>query len=417
MLMNINLFLLPFTALLTITLATVADAAPAAKTMTLNPATPQPGRFVVRGTSLVDVRSPARPVFFRGMGYSPFFPGETPMQGMSPGNDGRYTTHLRLLQAMHVNYLHVFPRLMPPKFFEALDATDLVYGQDVWIWGYEDDFLDPAFQAKTLNDIREVIDHTYKVGRPDRLVLFSIGDELQAKCIASTDARHPEVRAYQGKHLTVTNRTPTEVALARLIDGAMEYELTRYGRRHLYCHTSWTHVGPISDRPDIEVSRESVLVPDMGDLICLNIYTYANGVRTSPPGSVTGTAYQGYLEQLATETKQPILVTQVGLSTSPIAPKPSIPGFGGHKAEDVPAAFRSIWQDVRTAKGREQISGLVFFEFQDEWWKSAKGPVEALRQDPDDPEQWFGVYSVGKDHRLTPKGTIPVTIGALFAEP
>ena len=405
------------TVLAAITLASAAKAAPAAKTMTLNPATPQPDRFVVQGASLIDLRSLERPVFFRGMGYSPFLPGETPVRGLGPGNDGRYETHLRLMQAMHANYLHVFPRLMPPKFFEALDAIDLVYGQDVWIWAYEDDFLGDAFQAKTLNDIKEVIDHTYKVGRPDRLVLFSIGDELQAKCITSTDARHPGVRDYQGKHLTVTNRTPTEVALAKLIDGAMDYELTRYGRRHLYCHTSWTHVGPLGDRPDIEVSQESVLVPDMGDLICLNVYTYANGVRTSPPGSVTGTAYQGYLEQLAAEMKQPILVTQVGLSTSPIAPKPWIPGFGGHKIEEVPGAFRSVWRDIRTAKGREHYSGLVFFELQDEWWKTAKRPEETLRQDPDDPEQWFGVYSVEKNQRLTPKGAIPATIGTLFAEP
>ena len=412
-----NLLRTPLTALLAIALATAASAAAAEKTMTLNPTTPPPERFVVRGDSLVDLRTPARPLFFRGMGYSPFLPGETAMRGMAPGNDGRYARHLRLMRAMHVNYLHVFPRLMPPRFFKALDATDLVYGQDVWVWAYEDDFLDPAFQAKTLKDIKEVIDHTYRVGRPDRLVLFSIGDELQAKCIASTDARHPEVREYRGKHLSVTNRTPTEVALAQLIDQAMDYELTRYGRRHLYCHTSWTHVGPLGDRPDIEVSPQSVLVPDMGDLICLNIYTYANGVRTSPPGSATGTAYQGYLEQLAATMRQPILVTQVGLSTSPIAPRPEIPGFGGHSLEEVPAAFKSIWRDIRTAKGREKYCGLVFFEFQDEWWKTAKGPEEALRQDPDDPEQWFGVYSVDKKHRLTAKGAIPATVGILFAEP
>lgn len=389
----------------------------AGKTMTLNPQTPQPNRFVVRGTTLVDLSKPEQPVFFRGMGYSPFLPGETPVRGLPPGNDGRYKEHLRLIEEMNANYVHVFPRLMPSNFFTALDKTDLVYSQDVWVWAYEDDFLAPSFQAKTLNDIKEVIDHTYKVGRPDRLVLFSIGDELQAKCVTSTDARHPEVRDYRGKHLTVTNRTPTEVAMAKLVDEAMDYELTRYGRRHLYCHTSWTHIGPIADRPDIEVSRESVLVPDMGDLICLNIYTYANGVRTSKPGSLTGTTYQGYLEQLAKEMHQPILVTQVGLSTSPIAPKPWIPGFGGHKVEDVPKTFRSVWRDIRTAQGKEQYSGMVFFELQDEWWKSAKGPEEALRQDADDPEQWFGVYSVDTNHTLTPKGTIPATIKALFAEP
>jgi hypothetical protein len=405
-------------ASLTLSLSLLAPVAmsQAAKTMQLNPATPQPSRFVVRGSSLIDLNHPEQPLFFRGIGYSPFLPGETAVHGQQPGNDDRYPRHLALIKAMNANYLHVFPRLMPPKFFEALDRTDLVYSQDVWIWAYEEDFLAPAFQEKTLHDIKEVIDHTYKVGRPDRLVLFSIGDELQAKCITSTDARHPEIHDSHGKHLSLTNRTPTEIALAKLVDGAMEYELSRYGRRHLYCHTSWTHVGPIGNRPDIEVSRESVLVPDMGDLICLNIYTYANGVKTSPPGSVTGTTYQGYLEQLAEEFQQPILVTQVGLSTSPVAPRADIPAFGGHTAEEVIPVLGSVWRDIRTARGRERFCGISFFELQDEWWKSAKGAEAALRQDADDPEQWFGMYSVDIQGNLTPKGDIPQAIRHIFEE-
>jgi len=409
------LLFMPFLLMLALVVAAPTPAK-AAKTVSINAETPSPARFIVRGTSLIDLTQPEKPVFFRGMGYSPFLPGETPVLLTPPGNDDRYGTHLALVKDLGVNYLHVFPRFMPPRFFTALDATDLVYSQDVWVWAYEEDFLAPAFQTKTLADIKDVIDHTYKVGRPDRLVLFSIGDELQAKCVTATDARHPDVHDYKGKHLTVTGRTPTEVAIAKLVDEAMDYELTRYGRRHLYCHTSWTHIGPVANRPDLEVSQESILVPDMGDLVCLNLYTYANGVRTSKPGSVTSTPYQGYLEQLAAEMHKPILITQVGLSTSPIAPKPWVPGFGGHKVEDVPKTLQSVWRDIRTARGREIFCGLVFFELQDEWWKSAKDPKGAFRHDPDDPEQWFGLYEVTKDHTLIPKGAIPATVKRLFTE-
>ena len=403
--------------LLILSLGGIVHAAAAGKTASISEQTPEPIRFIVRGKALIDLTRPAKPLFLRGMGYSPYLSGETPVLRTPPGNDGRYPAHLALIKDLGANYLHVFPRFMPPNFFTALDKTDFIYSQDVWVWAYEEDFLAPAFQEKTLQDIKDVIDHTYKVGRPDRLVLFSIGDELQPKCVTATDARHPEVHAFHGKHLTVTGRTPTEVAIAKLMDEAMEYELTRYGRRHLYCHTSFTHIGPIANRPDLEVSQESVLVPDMGDLVCLNIYTYANGVRTSPPGSVTGTTYQGYLEQLAAEMHKPILVTQVGLSTSPIAPKPWVPGFGGHKVEDVPKTLQSVWQDIRTARVREMFCGLVFFELQDEWWKSAKSAEGSTRHDPEDPEQWFGIYEVGKDNTLIPKGTIPATVKRLFSEP
>lgn len=395
---------------------TAKPASPMGKTASIDSKTPAPLRFVVRGTELID-RSQNAPVFFRGMGYSPYLPGETPITGKGPGDDDRYEKHFALFDHLEMDYLHIFPRLMPAGFFRELDKTDLVYGQDVWVHGYAEDFLDEAFQATTLAQIKEVIDHTYAVGRPDRLVLFSIGDELQAESVARTDARHPEVRDYHGKHLLVTGRTPTEVALARLIDGAMDYELTRYGQRHLYTHTSWTHIGPLANRPDLDLPTANILLPDMGDLICLNIYTYANGVRTSPPGSVTGTSYQGYLEELAAAMSKPILITQVGLSTSPFEPKPWVPGFGGHRVEDVPAVFRSIWKDVRSAKGREKYAGLVFFELHDEWWKSHKSETESTRQDRDDPEQWFGIYSLGQDNVLVPKGNIPQTVRDLFREP
>lgn len=391
---------------------------PPAKTAAITKDTLPPGRFIVRGREIHDLsQKGGKPVFFRGIGYSPFLPGETPIYGANPGDDGRYARHLPLIEGLGANYIHVFPMKMPPKFFEALDKTGLVYGQDIWVWPYEEDFLNDDFQRETLAYIREVIDHAYAVGRPDRLVLFSIGDELQAASVKRTDARHPDVHHFTGRHIRVENRTPTEVALAKLIDGAMTYELARYGRRHLYCHTSWTHIGPVADRPDLEVPKENILLPDMGDLICLNIYTYANGVRTSKPGSVTGTPYQGYLEELAAMTTKPILITQVGLSTSPIAPKPWVPGFGGHKVEDVPKIYRSVWQDVRSATGKEKFAGLVFFALHDEWWKSGEDPTDSTRHEENDPEEWFGIYGVGKENMLTPKGKIPETVKALFGEP
>ncbi len=395
----------------------VAEALASGKTARIHADTLEPRRFVVQGVRLVDRHNGNKPVFFRGMGYSPYLKGETPQQGAGPGNDGRYPGHLSLLKEMGVNYLHVFPLSMPANFFTALDATDLVYGQDIWIDPFTPDLLDKKYLAATLAGIRKVIDHTYAVGRPERLVLFSIGDELQAATVESTNTLHPKVHDYQGKHLSVSGRTASEVALARLIDEAMDYELTRYGQRHLYCHTSWTHIGPLADRPDLDVAREHVLVPDMGDLLCMNIYTYAHGVLSSPPGSVTGTSFQGYLEELAAMSNKPILVSQLGFSTSPIMPKPEVIDYGGQKPERIATVFRSAWKDIRSARLSDHFSGLVFFEFQDEWWKIGWTPHDENQHEPGDPEEWFGIYELGEANRLTPKGDLPAVVRRLFTEP
>lgn len=393
-----------------------AGSAAIDKMAKIHPDTPQPRHFVVQGSKLIDQAS-KQPVFFRGMGYSPYLKGETPQQGAGPGNDSRYPEHLSLIKKMGVNYLHVFPLRMPANFFAALDATALVYGQDIWIDPFAPDILDEKYLAATLANIKQVIDHTYAIGRPERLVLFSIGDELQAATVERTNTLHPTVRDYYGKHLTVTGRTASEVALAQLIDLAMDYELSRYGQRHLYCHTSWTHIGPLANRPDLDIRPEHVLVPDMGDLMCMNIYTYAHGVLTSPPGSVTGTNFQGYLEELAATSDQPIMLTQVGFSTSPIMPKPEVIDYGGQKPKKIGKVFRSIWRDIRTARHRDRFSGLVFFEFQDEWWKIGWTPDDENRHETGDPEEWFGLYEIGKDNTLTPKGDLPEVVRQLFSEP
>ncbi len=401
----------------TLPIQPASPALAAGKTAEMTPQTPEPKRFVVRGNILKDLQQPNSPVFFRGMGYSPFLIGETPLTGADPKDDGRFAQHLSMMRELGINYLHVFPRHMPAGFFEALDKEDLVYGQDIWLFPYEPDFLDPGYQARQLDVIKDVIDHTYKAGRPERLVLFSIGDELQAASVSSTNAKHPDLTEYLGKHVVVRNRNASEVAMAKLMDEAMDYELSRYGGRHLYCHTSWTHIGPISDRPDLEVRPEDALVPDMGDLICMNIYTYANAVRSSGPGRSTGTSYQGYLEQLAWESYKPVLITQVGMSTSPVEPKAWVPGFGGHSHEVVATAFEQIWKDLKSAQGRDQFYGLVFFEWQDEWWKSGETSDDAFHHAEEDPEEWFGIYELGPENRLIPKGRIPETIKRIYTEP
>lgn len=385
------------------------------KTSSISQSTPLPQRFVVGGKHIQDLQL-GQVRFFKGVGYSPYFAGETPLQGASPADDGRYVRDLSLMLKMNINYLHVFPQKMPTGFFKALDDTSLVYGQDIWMEPRVQDFLDPVYQAQTLTHIKSVIDHVYQVGRPDRLVLFSIGDELLPGGIVNTDNTHAEVTQLQGKHLQLSNRTPTEIALGMLIDEAMDYELQTYGQRHLYCHTSWTHVGPLADLEGLEVPRSSVLVNDLGDLVCLNQYTYARGVSTSAPGSVTGSTYQGYLERLLSAAQQPVLITQVGLSTSPYEPKAWVPGFGGHRVEDVPARFRAIWQDIQTAKGHEGLAGLVWFEFSDEWWKSGEDPTDSTRHEESDPEEWFGLFELKDGQVPVAKGQIPATVTELFAQ-
>jgi hypothetical protein len=76
-----------------------------------------------------------------------------------------------------------------------------------------------------------------------------------------------------------------------------------------------------------------------------------------------------------------------------------------------------MWKDIKTAKGSEKICGVSFFELHDEWWKSGEDAADSSRHDREDPEEWFGIFAIGQDHRLIPKGAIPDTIKKLYQSP
>lgn len=204
--------------------------------------------FGVRGGRLIDLIT-NETIFLKGVGYSPFFPGETPKWGANLPNDNRYLSHLSMITGLNANFLLVFPQFMPQNFFAAMDETGLLYAQDIYVDGYTDDLLNENFQSTTIEHSKKVIDHTYSVGRPDKLVFFSVGDEINAGTIFRTDTRHPDVKNFDGNHIHLSNRTPSEVAIAKLMDAAITYEYSRYGLKHLYTHTSWTHIGPVANRP------------------------------------------------------------------------------------------------------------------------------------------------------------------------
>ena len=65
----------------------------------------------------------------------------------------------------------------------------------------------------------------------------------------------------------------------------------------------------------------------------------------------------------------------------------------------------------------DKFCGIAFFELNDEWWKSGEDPTDSIRHDREDPEEWFGIFEVGPDLLLVPKGKIPETIGNLYRAP
>lgn len=329
--------------------------------------------------------------FLKGIVYSPYYPGET--GGEILPDDGRYYDHLFKIQELGANTVSVFPEKMPSGFFDALESANLSYVPIININLYDgtdnSDLLGSAYQEKVLAHIKEIIDYNYSVGRPELLTYFVLGYEINPSYIIKTNSFHSKETSFSGKFITLENRLPSEIALAKLLDAAMSYELERYGKRHLYAHISFPAYGFLrSSGNSYELDKNSFF-PDFFDIIAINLYPsyfYPNEDN-----------FIAYLQALSKISDKAIVISEFGLSTAPGKRDKGVPSYEDGSEIAAAKLFNLASRQIMTIP---EIKGLFFFEFMDEYWKNGEELNDSVIQNSDDPEEWFGLYSVSLENNV-----------------
>lgn len=334
--------------------------------------------------------------FLRGIVYSPFYPGET--GGDILPDDGRYEKHMDMIKNLGADSVSIFAEKMPAGFFTALSNSGLSYVQIINIRLYDgtdnSDLLSEKYQAKVIEHIKEVIDHNYTVGNPDSLEYFVIGYEIEAPYIANTDRLHSKVTSFLGKTLALENRRPSEIALAKLLDATRTYEKEKYGRTHLYAHIAYPAYNILKPVGDSYIVSDSAFFSDFFDIFAINLYpSYfydKNDAYKTDNELPLETSFSRYLNVLDKEVDKPIVISELGLSTTP-GSRSGMPIYGSGTDHDAAKLFRRAYRDISRLSG---VKGLFFFEFMDEYWKNGEEKDDSLIHNPDDQEEWFGLYSV-----------------------
>jgi hypothetical protein len=271
----------------------------------------------------------------------------------------------------------------PSYVYEAIaDLGTLYFIQTLWIDTEVDDLHDPGFKESTRAYVRSVVDRIHRAF-PDGsapLVAYLVGNELSEGTLLATNSAHPELRRYEGEHVsTGPGLNASEVFLAEMADYVKGYEADRYGVTHLVSYANQLRTADLLDTPFLDFRSHNVYPYDI---------PYLRPGTAS--GTVTGTLLQGWVEELkARHPDVPLLVTETGLSVSPNAPHLGPPsyGYGGNTELEQETGLMGALDDVQTARG--PLAGVVVHEFLDAWWKF--GLEDSFTQDPDDVEEWFGL--------------------------
>jgi len=277
------------------------------------------------------------PFLVKGVGYSPFRPGEVPWK------------HRVDLETMEADFRRIAEagfntlRTWSPLSPEALDLADrhgLMVLQGIWIHE-AGDYASPEFLRAMSEVVRKEVD---RANGHDNVLAFLIGNELQPEKVFATGI--PQ----------------TEVLLERLTEVVKSRDPTR-----LVSYANW----PVL----------TFLKPTSLDIVCFNLYPY------DPPSIAHTFGFRSYIEHLKRTVAggRPLVISEVGLSVSPESS--GTPGYGGHSPARQRTELLGLWDAIFQAGAQ----GGVIFEWNDEWWKNGGRTADETTHDRDDPEEWFGL--------------------------
>ncbi|GGA67619.1 hypothetical protein GCM10011369_06580 [Neiella marina] len=351
--------------------------------------------FEVTATEL---RINQRPEPIKGAVFEMFAPGEGPGYADNVPDDMPYFCVLSKAKEMGVNLIYgTFggPEQMRTEFFEAMAHLELPVAMGIWFsgeatnyQGVEGDFQHPVFKAHVRGLIETMIDTLHQgLGRDynQQVLYFNLGNELSDWAVQNTNQLHPEITGYNGVYFsTPPNSNATEAFLAEMADYTKQYETQTYGVSRPVTHTTWPVVSP------------TLVDTSFLDFVSYNLYSYwPEFVSEHSPGSVTGTAYQGALEELAAvAADKPFLVSEFGSSTAPLSTMSNV-----RTPQQQAELFSQYWLDIST--GPDNVAGGLVFQLVDQWHKNdylhANDSSSPFSHDDSDSEEWFGVISVNGD--------------------
>ncbi len=338
------------------------------------------------GTSADHLLKDGEPFVVRGVVYVPGYPGYLPWEietatTLPERLQRSIDRDLAQIAALGANTVRLWGA--PEYCYRSLKQVGgLFFLQTLWIDSEVADLHDPQFKEATKAYFRTVIDRIHRVyaDAPPPLIAYLVGNELSEATIRATNAAHPELTTYTGSHIAAgPDVNASEVFLAEMADYVKRYEEDSYGMTHLVSYANDIRTADLVDTPFLDFRSH-------------NAYAYAVPYYRpgTPPGTVSGTHLQGWIEELrARFPGVPLLITETGLSVSPNAPHAGPPdyGYGGNtEAEQAEGLVQAI-TDVETAGS--PVTGVIVHEFLDAWWKF--GLEDSYSQDPDDVEEWFGI--------------------------
>jgi len=282
----------------------------------------------------------------KGVGYDPSRPGELPWARRR--SVALLESDLARIRAAGFNTIRTWETLSRDEL-AATERQGLAVIQGIWI-DPEGDFADAAFRRRAVEKVENLVRETR---RSNAVIAYLVMNEPR-----------PAEALKAGEEVT---RSFLKELAATVRDLDPEVPVT---------FASW---------PGAEFLDDPAF-----PLVAANLHPFR------PRALLEALGYQGMVrlwKQMAGE--RALLVTEYGVSVSPVEPGPDAPG-GATEEEQEEALPRLAESIVRAG-----AAGGCLFMWIDGWWKNDDRPGDEMLHDLDDGEEWFGLNAMESiDDRL-----------------
>ena len=235
---------------------------------------------------------------------------------------------------------------------------------------------------------------------------YVIGNSWDPTLIKIINKREQEHSIYEGKYVTADSLNGFEYIMAEALDYTIQYEAEKYKQQRLVSFLNTIELDPIIHSAQSSVFRNTELnieklkmtndvhtgifasyqaSPNDTDFLNFSLEN-SNSLSSEKEGS-----FEGYLQQLKKIHQKPIVITNVGLSTSRAMSKEDEYDHysrGGMTEEEQGMYLTELLDDIY----QNDYAGAIVYHWQDEWQRSRTWNTRHIKN-IENTENWLDVQS------------------------
>ena len=339
----------------------------------------------------------------KGVQINSFTPGES--RNRSSIKKEEMLNWLEQIQELNANVITI-PTIQSPSFYNAIYDYNLKAEEPIYIIHEipleERAILKhyDAYNKEILKPLKKDIKDTIDVVHGNGIVInnkrhnsgiylkdissyvlgYIIGTNTNPEIVSLTKINYPNINEFDGEYFKVEKGTSYEVFIGEILDFAASYEVDKYGQNSLLSYLISVETDPLIHENESNVTKnaninlENIEAKDKSSIFASysfhpNKSDFLDFEEYDFMGKERGSKYFNYINKINKFHKMPVIVSDVGMSSSRGMSKVDIDeGFNRGNMNEVE-------QGEKLVKLLDYIydagsSGAVIYSWQDDWGKT-----------------------------------------------